>query len=135
VNVVTVCFLFLLIYSRKEIKPPIPSSVYLISPLQIRFASVDMELHTTYDPSGSESIYDVNQRVAERSQVLAPLPEDRFLCSFSHIFAGLPCCQTFYFIQIISNFTFSFILSIMCRWLCCWILQLQGNVYLSTFVS
>ncbi|KAL6633250.1 hypothetical protein ACP70R_025921 [Stipagrostis hirtigluma subsp. patula] len=55
---------------------------------QIRFASVDMELHTTYDPNGSLSIYDVDRRVAERTQVLAPLPEDRFLCSFSHIFAG-----------------------------------------------
>jgi hypothetical protein len=88
-----------------------------------------MELHTTYEPSGSESIYDVDRRVAERTQVLALLPEDRFLCSFSHIFAGLPCCQTFYIVQIISYFTFSFVLSIMCRWLCCWILQLQGNVY------
>jgi oligopeptidase A len=57
--------------------------------LQIRFASVDMELHTTYDPNGSLSIYDVDRRVAERTQVLAPLPEDRFLCSFSHIFAGM----------------------------------------------
>uniref|UniRef100_A0A0D3FCE8 oligopeptidase A n=1 Tax=Oryza barthii TaxID=65489 RepID=A0A0D3FCE8_9ORYZ len=55
---------------------------------QIRFASVDMELHTTYDPNGSLSIYDVDRRVAERTQVLAPLPEDKFLCSFSHIFAG-----------------------------------------------
>jgi oligopeptidase A len=26
--------------------------------------------------------------VAERTTVLAPLPEDRFLCSFGHIFAG-----------------------------------------------
>ncbi|XP_006648170.2 probable cytosolic oligopeptidase A [Oryza brachyantha] len=55
---------------------------------QIRFASVDMELHSTYDPNGSLSIYDVDRRVAERTQVLAPLPEDKFLCSFSHIFAG-----------------------------------------------
>uniref|UniRef100_A0A453Q7P4 oligopeptidase A n=1 Tax=Aegilops tauschii subsp. strangulata TaxID=200361 RepID=A0A453Q7P4_AEGTS len=55
---------------------------------QIRFASVDMELHTTYDPSGPVSVYDVDRRVAEKTQVLAPLPEDRFLCGFSHIFAG-----------------------------------------------
>ncbi|PNT69733.1 hypothetical protein BRADI_3g60550v3 [Brachypodium distachyon] len=55
---------------------------------QIRFASVDMELHTTYDPSGPVSVYDVDRKVAERTQVLAPLPEDRFLCGFSHIFAG-----------------------------------------------
>ncbi|GLT44192.1 hypothetical protein SLA2020_181050 [Shorea laevis] len=55
---------------------------------QIRFASVDLELHTKYTPGGSESIYDVDQRVSRRTQVIPPLPEDRFLCSFSHIFAG-----------------------------------------------
>ncbi|KAF3439158.1 hypothetical protein FNV43_RR17433 [Rhamnella rubrinervis] len=55
---------------------------------QIRFASVDLQLHTKYVPGGSESIYDVDRRVSERTQVIPPLPEDRFLCSFSHIFAG-----------------------------------------------
>ncbi|EXC03912.1 Oligopeptidase A [Morus notabilis] len=55
---------------------------------QIRFASVDLELHTRYIPGGSESIYDVDRKICERTQVLAPLPEDRFLCGFSHIFAG-----------------------------------------------
>lgn len=55
---------------------------------QLRFATVDLELHTKYVPCGSESIYDVDRRISERTQVLPPLPEDRFLCSFSHIFAG-----------------------------------------------
>ncbi|ERN18084.1 hypothetical protein AMTR_s00046p00223780 [Amborella trichopoda] len=55
---------------------------------QIRFASIDLELHTKYLPGGSESIFDVDQRVCQRTQVMPPLPEDRFLCSFSHIFAG-----------------------------------------------
>ncbi|GAU40325.1 hypothetical protein TSUD_221730 [Trifolium subterraneum] len=55
---------------------------------QIRFATVDLELHTKYVPGGSESIYDVDRRVSEKTQVIPPLPEDRFLCSFSHIFAG-----------------------------------------------
>ncbi|XP_027076329.1 probable cytosolic oligopeptidase A [Coffea arabica] len=55
---------------------------------QLRFATVDLELHTKYVPGGSESIYDVDRRVSERTQVLPPLPDDRFLCSFSHIFAG-----------------------------------------------
>ncbi|TXG60039.1 hypothetical protein EZV62_014612 [Acer yangbiense] len=55
---------------------------------QLKFASVDLELHTNYVPSGSESIYDVDQRVSKRTQIIPPLPEDRFLCSFSHIFGG-----------------------------------------------
>ncbi|KAL5556686.1 hypothetical protein UlMin_038922 [Ulmus minor] len=55
---------------------------------QLKFASVDLELHTTYIPGGSESIYDVDSRVSEKTQVIPSLPEDRFLCGFSHIFAG-----------------------------------------------
>ncbi|CAN8251513.1 unnamed protein product [Cochlearia groenlandica] len=55
---------------------------------QLKFASVDLELHTKYIPGGEESIYDVDQRVSVKTQVIPPLPEDRFLCSFSHIFAG-----------------------------------------------
>ncbi|KAF3795877.1 Organellar oligopeptidase A [Nymphaea thermarum] len=55
---------------------------------QIRFASIDLELHTNYTPGGTESIYDVDQRICKGTQVMPPLPEDRFLCSFSHIFAG-----------------------------------------------
>ncbi|XVF59144.1 hypothetical protein PTKIN_Ptkin07bG0252100 [Pterospermum kingtungense] len=54
----------------------------------IRFASLDLELHTKYTPDGSESVYDVDQRVCRKTEVIPPLPEDRFLCSFSHIFAG-----------------------------------------------
>ena len=30
----------------------------------------------------------VQRRVAAENTVIAPLPEDRFLCGFSHIFAG-----------------------------------------------
>ncbi|KAI3931161.1 hypothetical protein MKX01_029351 [Papaver californicum] len=55
---------------------------------QIRFASTDLELHGSYIPGGSESIFDIDRRVGEKTQVIAPLPEDRFLCGFSHIFAG-----------------------------------------------
>lgn len=109
-----------------------PFQLLFLLLLQIRFASVDMELHTTYDPSGSLSIYDVDRRVAERTQVLAPLPEDRFLCSFSHIFAGLHHCICICHIQLVEFITERSLISFMnnCRWLCCWILQLQGRLLL-----
>lgn len=55
---------------------------------QIRFASTDLELHSKYVPGGSETIFDVDQRIAQRTQIVPPLQEDRFLCSFLHIFAG-----------------------------------------------
>ncbi|KAL1558196.1 oligopeptidase A [Salvia divinorum] len=54
---------------------------------QLRYASVDLELHSTYIPGGVESIYDVDQEIGKRTHPIPLLPEDRFLCSFSHIFA------------------------------------------------
>ncbi|MCW5890558.1 MAG: M3 family metallopeptidase [bacterium] len=55
---------------------------------QLYFAMTDLALHTTYDPDGPASPFELQQRVAERTTVLPPLPEDRFLCGFTHVFAG-----------------------------------------------
>lgn len=55
---------------------------------QIHFATTDLKLHSTYAADGSSSIYDLERTVAEKTCVLKPLPEDRFLCGFGHIFAG-----------------------------------------------
>ena len=55
---------------------------------QLLFGMTDMELHHRFDPKGVESAFDVQRRIAERTAVLQPLAEDRFLCSFGHIFAG-----------------------------------------------
>jgi len=55
---------------------------------QITFGMTDMELHTKFDPDGGETIFDVQKRVMERTAVLPMDPRDRFLCAFSHIFAG-----------------------------------------------
>ncbi|MEO7803443.1 MAG: M3 family metallopeptidase, partial [Actinomycetota bacterium] len=55
---------------------------------QIYFSEIDMQLHDTFDPSGNESIFERQHKVARDSLVMQPLPEDRFLCSFSHIFSG-----------------------------------------------
>ena len=55
---------------------------------QIHFAMMDLELHSKYVPGKDETIFALERRLAERTCVMAPLPEDRFLCAFSHIFAG-----------------------------------------------
>ncbi len=55
---------------------------------QLFFSLLDLELHDGFDPGGKLTPFDVQQQVARVATVLAPLPEDRFLCSFGHIFAG-----------------------------------------------
>ncbi len=58
---------------------------------QLNFGVLDLELHHRFDPSGpdaDETIFDVQRRVADKTTVLPPIPEDRFLCGFSHIFQG-----------------------------------------------
>ena len=60
---------------------------------QLYFEMMDMELHSNFDPvaaeKGSESIFDVQKRIAAKYIPYSPpLVTDRFLCSFSHIFAG-----------------------------------------------
>jgi oligopeptidase A len=55
---------------------------------QLLFGLTDLALHTTYDPLSSETVFDVQRRIAERTAVMPLLPEDRFLCSFQHIFSG-----------------------------------------------
>eukprot|EP00747_Dinoflagellata_sp_TGD_P034177 gnl/TRDRNA2_/TRDRNA2_137102_c0_seq1.p1 gnl/TRDRNA2_/TRDRNA2_137102_c0~~gnl/TRDRNA2_/TRDRNA2_137102_c0_seq1.p1 ORF type:complete len:638 (+),score=109.95 gnl/TRDRNA2_/TRDRNA2_137102_c0_seq1:241-2154(+) len=52
---------------------------------QLQFGALDMELHRH---SAAENPLAVQRRMAEKYAVMAPLPEDRFLCSFAHIFAG-----------------------------------------------
>jgi oligopeptidase A len=54
---------------------------------QIAFAQTDLALHTAPNPEELDPI-EVAQRIARDILPLAPLEEDRFLCSFSHIFAG-----------------------------------------------
>ena len=57
---------------------------------QLYFGALDMELHHRYDPTDAAgpTPFDVYQRMAAKFAVLPPLPEDRFLCGFGHIFAG-----------------------------------------------
>jgi oligopeptidase A len=55
---------------------------------QLQFGLTDMELHSNYDPDGSESPFGVQERIGAQTSILPPLPEDRSLCSFQHIFSG-----------------------------------------------
>jgi len=55
---------------------------------QLSFALTDLALHHEHDPSGEKTVFDVQREIAQTTAVMAPLPEDRFLCGFSHIFAG-----------------------------------------------
>ncbi|MEI6428083.1 MAG: M3 family metallopeptidase [Pseudanabaena sp. ELA607] len=60
---------------------------------QLHFALVDLELHHRYTPQAdpeslTESAAQVRTRLAAKTMVMEPLPEDQFLCSFGHIFAG-----------------------------------------------
>jgi len=55
---------------------------------QCFFGALDIELHSTYNPEGTESPFDLQRRLASKYTVIPPLDEDRFLCSFGHIFSG-----------------------------------------------
>lgn len=55
---------------------------------QLHFSLVDLELHADYNPNGSETPHQLRNRMAKTTTVMSPLPEDEFLCSFGHIFAG-----------------------------------------------
>jgi oligopeptidase A len=55
---------------------------------QIDFARTDLELHHRYSKESGETPFDVRRRISKRTVVTQPLPEDKFLCGFSHIFAG-----------------------------------------------
>ncbi len=55
---------------------------------QILFGMTDMALHAGFSPESAESVFELQRRISARTSVLPLLPEDRSLCSFSHIFAG-----------------------------------------------
>jgi oligopeptidase A len=55
---------------------------------QVHFALTDLKLHSSWSPELGITPEQLRRRIAETTTVLAPLPEDALLCSFSHIFAG-----------------------------------------------
>ncbi|MBW3041619.1 M3 family metallopeptidase [Prochlorococcus marinus] len=55
---------------------------------QIHFALTDLKLHSQWNEDLGISPDELRRQIAKKTTVLAPIPEDQFLCAFSHIFAG-----------------------------------------------
>ena len=55
---------------------------------QLYFASMDLALHQADLQTSGRDIFAVQREIAANTTVLPPLEDDRFLCSFGHIFSG-----------------------------------------------
>lgn len=55
---------------------------------QLSFAKIDLYLHSDYDPYGKETPFDAFQRINDETCPSKLYKNDKFLCGFSHIFAG-----------------------------------------------
>ncbi|MBX7058158.1 MAG: M3 family metallopeptidase [Leptospirales bacterium] len=55
---------------------------------QLRFALLDLQLHHDWRGGSADELFALQREMEARTSDLPPLDEDRFLCSFSHIFAG-----------------------------------------------
>ncbi|MAF67411.1 MAG: peptidase M3 [Planctomycetes bacterium] len=55
---------------------------------QLNLGVTDLALHRGGASAEAETPHEVHRRISKTTSVLQPLPEDRFLCSFGHLFAG-----------------------------------------------
>ena len=55
---------------------------------QVHFALTDLRLHSAWNSELGQSPDAFRRTIADSTTVLPPIPEDRFLCAFGHIFAG-----------------------------------------------
>ncbi len=55
---------------------------------QLHFAITDLRLHSIIDKNEGKTADEIRREIAKQTTVIAPIQEDQFLCSFSHIFAG-----------------------------------------------
>lgn len=86
--------------SHIETKQPLPKSLFdkmiaaknyqsgLQMLRQVEFSLADMHLHYDYDPNGRQTVQDVIDAIRQKYAVVIPPEFNRFLQSFSHIFAG-----------------------------------------------
>ena len=86
--------------SHIETKQPLPKALFdkmiaaknyqsgLQMLRQVEFSLADMHLHYDYDPNGRKTVQDVLDAIRHKYAVVIPPEFNRFLQSFSHIFAG-----------------------------------------------
>ena len=86
--------------SHIETKQPLPKSLFdkmmaaknfqsgLQMLRQVEFSLADMHLHYDYDPNGKKTVQEVLDEIRQKYAVIIPPAFNRFLQSFSHIFAG-----------------------------------------------
>ncbi|MDE0838374.1 MAG: M3 family metallopeptidase [Kiritimatiellae bacterium] len=55
---------------------------------QLAFAMLDMDLHARFSADKERALKDIVSKNNQKTRIIPPLPEDRTLCAFSHIFAG-----------------------------------------------
>ena len=55
---------------------------------QVHFALTDLRLHSSWTKDLGLTPNGLRLQIAETTTVMAPIPEDHFLCAFGHIFAG-----------------------------------------------
>ena len=55
---------------------------------QVHFALTDLRLHSQWSEALGITPDELRRELAPATTVIAPIPEDRFLCAFGHIFAG-----------------------------------------------
>jgi len=55
---------------------------------QVHFALTDLRLHSQWTPQLGLTPDQFRRDIASTTTVMEPIPEDRFLCAFGHIFAG-----------------------------------------------
>ena len=55
---------------------------------QVHFALTDIKLHSQWSKNLNKTPDDLRREIATSTTVIPPIPEDKFLCCFSHIFAG-----------------------------------------------
>ncbi|MCL4122933.1 UNVERIFIED_CONTAM: hypothetical protein GTU68_016262 [Idotea baltica] len=55
---------------------------------QLLFGMTDIALHSDFDANGESTAFKVYEQIASKTSPMPPFPGNKFLCAFSHIFAG-----------------------------------------------